>query len=160
MANVSASPLSIDERFYELAPVLAMEIASGLTKPSEVFSRRGYTKEQVGVILNDGQFRSILREAKANWDSADNAEERIKIKAKLALEELLYPHFILAKSPDTPAAARNEAVKTFERLSGMSKPDVAGGAVGERFSITINLGDAGSTDNVTIDAPVLTQGDD
>jgi len=159
MTSTSASPLSIDERFYELAPVLAMEIASGLTKPSEVFSRRGFTKEQVGIILNDLQFRSILREAKANWDSADNAEERIKIKAKLALEELLYPHFILAKSPDTPAAARNEAVKTFERLSGLSKPDAAGTS-GERFSITINLGDAGSRDNVTIDAPALAQGDD
>lgn len=158
MTSTNASPLSIDDRFYELAPVLAMEIASGLTKASEVFARRGYTKNEIGIILNDPQFRSMLREAKANWDAADNAEERIRLKAKLALEELLFPHFVLAKSPDTPAAARNEAVKTFERLSGLARTEQAG-VGGSQFSITINLGDA-PNEHVTITAPALTEGDD
>ena len=135
-----------------ISTVLAMEIASGLSSPKEVFSRHGFTDVEARQILKSPHFVKMLKEAKANWDGDHNADERIRLKAKLALEELLLPHFLLAKSPDTPANARNEAVKTFERLSGLAR-DTGDNPVGERFVVNINLGDA-PEEKIVIDSPV------
>ena len=142
--------------YMQLSMALAMEIASGLAKPSEIFSRYGYTRQEASRMLQHPAFQQMLREAKANWSSDNNAEERIRLKAKLALEELLLPHFNLARSPDTPGAVRNEAMKTFERLSGLAATNARGetGPVGERFVVNINLGDTPDR-KVTISAPAI-----
>lgn len=133
---------------------LAMELASGMAKPSDIFARHGYSRGQIAVLLQNPQFISMLQEAKSNWESNANAEERIRLKAKLALEEILPTHFALATSAETPAAARNEAVKTFERLSGLAKPEGSGGSAGERFVVNINLGDKPG-EVFTVDSPAL-----
>lgn len=142
--------------YLQLSATLAMELASGLTPASEIFSRRGISEAEARAMLTNPAFQRMLKEAKANWDSPLNAEERIRLKAKLALEELLEPHFHMARDPDVAPPARTEAVKTFERLSGLvSKEGAAGGGNGgERFVININLGD---DKHVTIDAPALNQ---
>jgi len=142
--------------YLQLSAVLAMELASGLTPPSEIFSRHGFTDAEAKAMLMNPAFQRMLKEAKANWDSPMNAEERIRLKAKLALEELLIPHFQMAQNPDVPPPARTEALKTFERLSGMvSKEGAAsGGQGGERFVVNINLGE---DKRITFDAPSLQQ---
>lgn len=145
--------------YMNLSAALAMEIASGLSKPSEIFSRHGYSPEDAARMLQNPAFQSMLREAKSTWNSDANAEERIRMKARLALEEILPSHYVLAVSPGTPPATRNEVVKTFERLSGMAatRENGGGSATGERFIVNINLGEAKPT--VTIDAPVLAEED-
>lgn len=138
-------------QFVQMSMALALELVSGLSQPSEVFSRHGYSAADAAKMLNNPQFKQMLREAKSAWNADMNAEERIRLKARLALEEMLPAHYDLATNPDTPAAARNEAVKTFERLSGMAAKEQAGAAGGgDRFVVNINLGENKS---VTIDAP-------
>jgi hypothetical protein len=142
--------------YMQISAALAMELASGMSSPKQVFARHGFTEGEARQILGNPHFKKMLKEAKANWDGDNNAEERIRLKAKLALEELLLPHYLLAKSPDTPANARNEAIKTFERLSGLAR-DTGDNSTGERFVVNINLGDA-PEEKIVIDAPVTNEG--
>lgn len=143
------------------SPVLALELASGLTPPTEVFSRHGVDKTVAAKMLAHPIFQKMIREAKAEWDAVGNAEERIRVKSRLALEELLPDHFYMATAKNTPATARNEAVKIIKSLAGMDKR--ADGEVGptERFVVNINLGEADTQKvSITADVPTLQRAND
>jgi len=158
LAQTSSGASGAAGNLLQLSAALAMELASGLSPASEIFARWGHTPEEARAILSNPTFQQMLKEAKGNWDSDSNVEERIRMKARLALEELLEPHFKMAKSVDTPPPSRIEAMKTFERLSGMSaKEKDSGFTPGERFIVNINLGS--DIPSVTIDAPVTAEGE-
>lgn len=127
----------------DLSPVLALELASGLTPPEDVFARHGIGRAEAVQLLKNDIFKKMIRQAKADWDSHENAEERIRLKARLALEELLPDHFSMAISHSTPPPARNEATKILKSLAGMDRKDgfEGTGGTGERFTVTINLGE-------------------
>lgn len=139
--------------YGQLSVMLAMEIASGMSKPSEIFMRHGLTPQQSIDLLKNPQFQSMLREAHSTWNSNANAEERIRLKSLIALEELLPEHFKLATDPDVSPASRIDAVKTFERLSGVAKTG-DGPAAGSQFVVNINLGDK-PEDKVILSGPAL-----
>lgn len=140
---------------FEVSPILASELACGLSRPSDVFARHGYTPEQAALLLRNPVFQSMLKQAKAEWDAEHNVDERIRIKSKLALEELLHSHYVMARSTDTPPPARTEAIKTFERLSGLNTPEKETGTT-SRFVVNINLGDRDEPP-ITINAPALAE---
>jgi len=159
MSSIQHADIRDSPEFLRLSAALAMELVAGMTEPADIFSRWGYTADDACKMLRNPAFQQLLKEAKATWGADTNAEERIRLKARLALEELLPAHYELAVSQDTPAPARNEAVKTFERLSGMAAAQKDGSVpgMGERFIVNINLGLPGAAPTVTVDVPALEQ---
>jgi hypothetical protein len=129
--------------FFALTSTLAMELASQLTSPTEVFARHGFSEDDAKLILADPTFRNMIKEAKAEWGAEQNTAERIKLKAQMALEELLLPTFTMAKDPRVPPPARMDASKMFERLSGVSKETEGNGGGGPKFVLNINVGSDG-----------------
>lgn len=126
--------------YLRISAALAMELASELSAPAEVFQRHGIGQDEIPVILNDPTFRRMVKEAQAEWKSEQNVPERIRLKAQMALEELLLPTFAMAKDPKMPPPSRTDAVKLFERLSGVAKSNGDSGEQGAKFALTINLG--------------------
>lgn len=118
---------------------LAMELASQLSPPSEVFARHGITPDDAAAIVADPTFQTMIKEAHAEWKSTGNVAERIKLKAQLALEELLIPTFQMAKDQRIPAPSRTDATKMFERLSGVAKTTEDTGGGGPKFVLSINV---------------------
>ncbi len=141
--------------FLNITTSLAMELASGLSEPSIVFERHGISEDQAKELLNNPHFQKLVKEAKAEWDADTNISERIKLKAQMALEELLLPTFTLAQDPRVPPPSRTDAVKLFERLSGVGKQsenDFGGG--GPKFVLQLNLGKQEDT-TTTIEGRVI-----
>lgn len=128
--------------FFQVTSALAMEIASGLSEPSEVFARHGITEEDAVTLLGDPVFRKMVKEAQAEWQADQNTAERIRLKSQMALEELLLPTFEMARDKRIPPASRTDAVKLFERLSGVSKQDTDSGGGGPKFILNINVGES------------------
>lgn len=128
--------------FLAISSALAMELASQLTSPTEVFQRHGITEEDAKILLADPTFRKMVKEAKAEWEADQNVADRIKLKSQMALEELLLPTFALAKDPRVPAPSRTDAVKLFERLSGVGKQAEESGGAGPKFVLSINIGNS------------------
>lgn len=126
--------------YLTLTSSLAMELAQGLSTPTEVFERCGIGHADAIILLRSPDFQAMIKAAKAEWAGVGNIPERIRLKAQMALEELMLPQFQLARDPKTPAGARVDAFKSFERLAGTQNGD-AEAAAGPRFILNINLGD-------------------
>ena len=127
--------------FFQVTSALAMEIASGLSEPSDVFARHGISDTDAVALLNSDAFRKMVKEAKQEWGADANTADRIRLKSQMALEQLLLPTFTMAQDPRIPPASRTDAVKLFERLSGVSKQNEDSGGGGPRFILNINVGE-------------------
>lgn len=129
--------------YLQLTTSLAMELAQGLSTPSEVFARHELSDKDARLLLLSPHFQTMLRAARKEWEQVGNTPERIRLKAQMALEELMLPQFQMARDPRTPATARNDAFKSFERLAGGGKTGIDGEAAsGPKFVLNINLGEA------------------
>ena len=120
---------------------LINELALGLYPPSEVFKRFGYSEAEAARLIDSGAFRNALKDAKEKWASTDSAEERIRLKALIALEEMMPSLFAMGVDDTINPTARNEAFKTMAKLAGVERGPQDGGAGGPAFAININLGD-------------------
>lgn len=134
--------------YLQVTSSLAMELAADLTEPSEIFARHGFSPEMAVELLQNDHFKKLIVEAKAEWSADSNITERIRLKAQMALEELLLPTFTLAKDPRVPPPSRTDAVKLFERLSLVSKSVEDGGGGGPRFILSINVGNTGTAKEI------------
>lgn len=126
--------------YLSLTSSLAMELAQQLSSPREIFERAGLSEEDARTLLKSPDFQAMVKAARAEWNGVGNIPERIRLKAQMALEELMLPQYQMARDPRTPATARNEAFKSFERLAQTGKDDLAGGT-GPQFVLSINLGE-------------------
>ena len=130
-------------QYLSVTTALAMELAAELAAPTEVFARHGFDEDEARKLCADPAFARIVKQAKAEWNADTNVKDRIQLKAQMALEELLIPTFALAKDPRVPPPSRTDAVKLFERLSGVTKSVEEGGSGGPRFILSINVGGDG-----------------
>lgn len=126
--------------YLDITTALAMELASQLTPASDVFKRHHIKPEDAKKLLSDETFRRMVRDARSEWAADKNIADRIKLKAQMALEELLLPTFAMATDPKIPPASRHDATKLFERLSGIGKGEGGDGNMGPRFVLSINVG--------------------
>lgn len=132
--------------YLQLTTSLALELAQRLSPPADVFRRAGLNDADAMALLRSPEFTAMVKAAKAEWDGVGNIPERIRLKAQMALEELMLPQFQMARDSRTPATARNEAFKSFERLAGTSQAlELNPGPNSPRFILNINLGGAAKT---------------
>ena len=104
----------------------------------EVLAAFQMTPAQFEAIRTDKRFDRMLQACITEWSSAVNSEQRIKMKAAVALEEAILPLFTAVTDTDQPLNHRVEGIKTLAKLSGMD--DKAAGPSNAGFSITINMG--------------------
>ena len=153
-----------DQSLLQLALQVAMDIAS-----IEVITREAgitpefYEKE----IKKNPFFMKVLQQYQIEWNSVRNTPERVKWKAQALIEMGLPTIGARMLNNDEALPAVTEAAKLVSRLAGVDDQKGAA-AQGEKFTITINLGDDKSltvektVDPKTIEGPVLpalTQGE-
>lgn len=134
--------------FFQVTSALAMEIASGLSEPSDVFARHGISEADAVTLLQSDAFRNMVKEAEKEWKADANTADRIRLKSQMALEQLLLPTFTMAQDPRVPPASRTDAVKLFERLSGVSKQDSDSSGAGPKFILSINVSPEGGVKEI------------
>ena len=135
-AGVIAHPAISD-----LNPRLAAELAANLEPREEVLARYDIDENRWEELRVNPVFRSMLREALANWQSADNTEKRVKVKSGIAVEETIATLHAMIRDPDTPPSSRVESFKVLMRLGKLDVPEAQGVGPVNGFSITINLGE-------------------
>jgi len=118
---------------------LALELVARLEPASSVLARYGITPEEAERLLATPTFKAQLREAHQFWNSPENREERIRIKAAMMSEDALPEMHMLLHDGEKPMTARVDLFKTINRLAGLDK--TAEGAVGTGgFRIVMNFG--------------------
>lgn len=118
---------------------LAREIAMDMRTVEEILETHKVTAAQWDAIKGTALFQNYLQQCVLEWQSAINTQERVKVKAMAFVEEALPEFYARAHDPNENLNAKVEVLKTVARFAGVGG-SVDGGVVGEKFSITINLG--------------------
>lgn len=117
----------------------AFELAVDLHEQDEVLQRHGLSKKHLRALMKSNEFISQFEEYKREWQNPKNVQERIQMKAALAVEDGMLELYHMFQDRDKAPAARLDAFKQFITLSGTTpKRDEGGGGSG--FAITINVG--------------------
>lgn len=118
---------------------LSREIARDIHDIETILERFGIDAELWGHISKQPRFISLLQSELEAWNGATNTPERVKIKSLSFVEELLPEMYARAHDPREPLSSKVELLKTIGKFGGVGVSSFEG-AIGEKLSVTINLG--------------------
>lgn len=134
---------------------LAREIAMGLHELDAILEKHSVSQELWAKIQKNAYFQRILASELEVWNGTLNTAQRAQIKAASAIEEWLPEAFRLAHDNSQTLPARVELMKLVRMIAGVGTGTGTGSeSVGERFSVTINLG---ADKEIRIDKVVTSQ---
>lgn len=119
---------------------LAREIALNIQPLETILKMHEINSNQWQTIQNSPRFQALLRSQIEAWESAENTHERVKLKAASMVEEFLPELYGKLHDPHESLNAKLEGAKLARDLAGMGRNSVDTAGVGEKFTVTINLG--------------------
>jgi hypothetical protein len=119
---------------------LAREIAMDIRPLDEILNTHNITKDQFERIAALPRFQLYLESEASAWHGSLNTHERVKLKAAAMLEEWLPELNMRMHDRSENLNAKIEAGKLARDLAGFAKNGVGVEGMGEKFSVTINLG--------------------
>jgi len=120
--------------------ILAREIAKDMHPLETILEVNKIGVDQWETIQNNPRFQRLLESEIADWNSASNASERVRLKSIHFVEEVLPEFYARANDPRESLAAKTEVLKTVARFAGIGSSGGEIGGAGEKFTVTINLG--------------------
>jgi len=120
---------------------LAREIAMDIHDLGDILKRLNITPTQWEDIQRSPRFQGYLNDAVVTWQSALNGPERIKVKSLAAIEDWLSTAYGYLHEDKLALRDKTELAKLISRLAGVGERSVNEMPVGEKISITINMGD-------------------
>lgn len=119
---------------------LTREIAMDIHPIEQLLDRYEVDRSQWETAKDNPRFKELLKSAIEEWNSATNTSERVRLKSLHFVEEALPEFYARAHDPKEGLAAKNEVLKTVARFAGIGGAGIDGASMGERLSVTINLG--------------------
>jgi hypothetical protein len=127
---------------------LAREIAMDVFDLQQILDLHKLSDEEWMKISDNPKFQAILKNMIADWESAANTRERVKIKAATGLESVLEPYIAEIQDTKIPLAQRVEAGKFLARLGELDGN--LGVGQGDRFQIVLNMGTSHQAIDVSV----------
>ena len=132
---------TVDHNVTELKLLqLAREIAMDIRPLDEILKVHDINQVQWDAIQANPRFRAYIESEAAAWHGTLNTHERVKLKAAAILEEWLPELSMRMHDRAENLIAKIEAGKLARDLAGFAKAGVGVEGSGEKFSVTINLG--------------------
>lgn len=119
---------------------VAREIAMDIRPLGEILQIHSITEAEWDAIKANPRFQSYLESEASAWQGSLNTHERVKLKAAAMLEEWLPELNTRMHDRSESLNAKIEAGKLARDLAGFAKNGVGVESLGEKFSVTINLG--------------------
>ena len=119
---------------------LAREIAMDIQPLQAILKQYHISEEQWAELQRSPRFTMLLASEVEVWNTALNTHERVRVKAGAMMEEWLPTLYTRMNDAEETLPAITEAAKMLSRIAGMGLPTDLTGAIGERFTVTINLG--------------------
>ena len=126
-----------DNKLVDLARELAMDIQD----TDQILKAYGVEPEEFERLKNDPFFAATVDQMLAEWNSATNAEKRVKFKSAAAIENALLQIHASVVDERQPLNHRVLAAQFLAKLAGLGVEEKTAGPSGPGFSITINMGD-------------------
>jgi hypothetical protein len=120
---------------------LAREIAMDIQPVETILKQYSITPEAWEQLQRNSRFQRLLASQVEEWNGALNTHERVRAKSAAMLEEWLPELNNRMHDQDEALPAKIEAGKMLTRMAGIGVATGESGAGGERFTVTINLGE-------------------
>jgi hypothetical protein len=131
---------------------LAREIAMDIFPPEEIVALHRLTPEEWERIQRNPRFQQMVADMAAEWNSAANTRERVRIKAATGLESVLETYIREIQDVTVPLNQRVEAGKFLARVGELDNAQqILGSGGGSGFHITLNIGN----EIRRLDAPII-----
>jgi len=127
-------------------------LALDLYPIDEILRTYNLSHDDFTQVRNSVVFKRCFEDAVLAWNDANSAEERLRVKALIMLEEWLPDLNSDLTDRASPLSSRIRGGELLMKLAGVDQSRVAEHGLGERFSVTINMGEKTSK---IIDAQVL-----
>lgn len=130
------------KKFNDLTLVkLAREVAMNIQSIETILEANQIDIETWEDIKVLPKFNQLLESETSAWNSAINTHERVKLKSAAVIEDWLPEAYARMHDQSENLNAKTELGKLVARLAGMglTNTNITDGS-GERFSVTINLG--------------------
>lgn len=119
---------------------LAWELVAQISPVPDILRRWSMSFDDLKNKLRDPLFKSMVTETKKIWKSELNTKERIRIKSQLLVEDSLLDIYQIVSNNQLSPQARVDAFEKLAKIGDLTEKDKKD-SVGERVTITINLGD-------------------
>lgn len=150
-AKREAPALDLGDKFFV---VLAREIAMDIQELDVILKNHDVDQARWSQIMANPRFRMLLDQQVKEWNNALNTGERVKLKALAAIEEAMPEFFQRMHDPQENLPAKVKILEAFGNIAGLGKNQQgAPGGGGEKFSVTINIGE---DQQVKVSAPMIT----
>ena len=134
---------------------VARDLAMDLHPLETILKTHDLDAKQWEALERNPRFRAILRSEIEAWNSASNTAERVKLKSLSFVEEALPEFYARAHDPRETLSAKIEVLKTIGRFAGVGVSSTDTAMVGEKFSVTINLGNSDAIKIEKSNSPVI-----
>jgi hypothetical protein len=119
---------------------LVREIALDIQEIPDILAQQGITWAQYEELQQTDRFKMLLEDAVVAWRSALNAQERLKLKAATILEDFVPELHGRLHDRGESLNHKIEGAKLLARIAGVDSTGGASGVAGEKFTVTINIG--------------------
>jgi hypothetical protein len=119
---------------------LAREIAMDINPIETILKSHSISDKTWSKLQKNTRFAQFLASEMEAWHTALNTQERVKIKSACMLEEWLPTLHQRINNTEEGLGGVVEAGKMLSRLAGLGGNGEVLANIGERFSITINMG--------------------
>lgn len=119
--------------------IVARELAMDLRPIDDVLASLGMTREELDAMASSRSFKAMVEEIATRFHAAENTEARSKLKAQLAVEELITRFAIDALNPSLPLVQRVEAGKWLLSVA-RDGTERSNATTADGFRVTINIG--------------------
>lgn len=134
---IVTAPSQSDINQVKLAREIAMDI-----HPIETILKQYSIDDATWLQLQSNpKFAQLVASQTEEWNGATNTHERVRAKSAAMLEEWLPELNNRMHDPEVAMPAKIEAGKMLGRMAGIGAADGVAGTGGERFTVTINLGE-------------------
>ena len=119
---------------------LVRELAIGIQPIEDILKLIEMTPEQYELVRNTDRFKTLYEDAVVAWGAATNAQERLKLKSAVALEDFVTELYGRLHDRAEPLNHKVEGAKLLARIAGVGVGPTQNETSGEKFTVTINLG--------------------
>lgn len=123
-----------------LSPAIGMlvaDVCAELEPLPVILKRYSVSKSQFRALLAQPVFRQAIKAQRSVFQSVANIPDRIRLKAQLAVEDLIQDMYSLAAGVNVQAAARVAAFNAIKNMTGLERPEAP--VPKQKFALTINV---------------------
>lgn len=117
---------------------LAWELVAKISPLPDILRRHNLTVTQLKQMMREPMFRSLMAETKKLWESELNAKERIRVKARLLVEDSILDIYQIVQNVELNPNARIDAFEQLAKIGELAAPE-KNPTSNERVQITINI---------------------